>query len=109
MLNLNYAAGFRATSRICTLWPFCPGTRRYRLIEHGLEIRPDQPVGELAMLAPEKRRRATLECDDGDAPSMTFEQVERSSPIKNRLRLSISCAWRRRGYSTISATSKAGC
>jgi len=34
-------------------------------------------VGELAMLAPDNRRTATLECvEDGKVPSITYEQVE---------------------------------
>jgi hypothetical protein len=34
-------------------------------------------VGELAMLAPDNRRTATLECvENGKVPSITYEQVE---------------------------------
>jgi hypothetical protein len=56
---------------------FCPVTGSYRLIELGLEIKPGQLVGELAMLAPDNRRTATLECiEEGDALSITYEQVE---------------------------------
>jgi hypothetical protein len=40
---------------------FCSVTGCSWLIELGLEIRPDQLVGEPAMLAPDNRRAATLE------------------------------------------------
>jgi hypothetical protein len=56
---------------------FCPVTGRFLLIELGLEVKPGQLVGELAMLAPDNRRTATLECiEKGDALSITYEQVE---------------------------------
>jgi hypothetical protein len=56
---------------------FCPVTGRYLLLELGLEVKPGQLVGELAMLAPDNRRTATLECiEEGDALSITYEQVE---------------------------------
>jgi hypothetical protein len=56
---------------------FCPVTGRYLLLELGIEIKPSQLVGELAMLAPDNRRTATLECiEEGDALSITYEQVE---------------------------------
>jgi hypothetical protein len=56
---------------------FCPVTGRYLLIELGIEVKPGQLVGELAMLAPDNRRTATLECiEAGDALSITYEQVE---------------------------------
>ena len=56
---------------------FCPVTGRYLLIELGLEVMPGQLVGELAMLAPNNRRTATLECvEEGEALSITYEQVE---------------------------------
>jgi cyclic nucleotide-binding protein len=56
---------------------FCIVTGRYRLIELGIELNRGQVVGELAMLAPDNRRTATLECiEDGDALSITYEQVE---------------------------------
>jgi CRP-like cAMP-binding protein len=52
-------------------------TGRYVLIELGIEIEPNQVVGELAMLAPDNRRTATLECvEEGNALSITYEQVE---------------------------------
>jgi CRP-like cAMP-binding protein len=56
---------------------FCPVTGRYLLLELGLEVKPGQLVGELAMLAPDNRRTATLECiEEGEALSITYEQVE---------------------------------
>ena len=56
---------------------FCPVTGRYLLIELGIEVMPSQLVGELAMLAPDNRRTATLECiEAGEALSITYEQVE---------------------------------
>jgi hypothetical protein len=56
---------------------FCPVTGRYLLIELGLEVKSGQLVGELAMLAPDNRRTATLECiEEGDTLSITYEQVE---------------------------------
>jgi hypothetical protein len=56
---------------------FCPVTGRFLLIELGFEAKPGELVGELAMLAPDNRRTATLECiEEGDALSITYEQVE---------------------------------
>jgi hypothetical protein len=56
---------------------FCTVTGRYLLIELGIEVKPGQVVGELAMLAPDNRRTATLECiEEGGALSITYEQVE---------------------------------
>jgi len=56
---------------------FCAVTGRYVLTELGIEIEPGQVVGELAMLAPDNRRTATLECvEDGKVLSITYEQVE---------------------------------
>src|SRR5208282_955000 len=56
---------------------FCVVTGRYLLIELGIEVKPGQVVGELAMLAPDNRRTATLECiEEGEALSITYEQVE---------------------------------
>jgi hypothetical protein len=52
-------------------------TGRYALVELGIEIQPGQVVGELAMLAPDNRRTATLECiEEGDVLSITYEQVQ---------------------------------
>jgi CRP/FNR family transcriptional regulator, cyclic AMP receptor protein len=52
-------------------------TGRFRLIELGIDLAPGQVVGELAMLAPDNRRTATLECiEEGEALSITYEQVE---------------------------------
>ena len=47
------------------------------LAELGIEIEPGHVVGELAMLAPDNRRTATLECvEEGNVLSITYEQVE---------------------------------
>jgi CRP-like cAMP-binding protein len=47
------------------------------LRELGIELKPGEVVGELAMLAPDNRRTATLECiESGQALSITYEQVE---------------------------------
>ena len=52
-------------------------TGRYALVELGIEIEPGHVVGELAMLAPDNRRTATLECiEEGDVLSITYEQVQ---------------------------------
>ena len=56
---------------------FCTVTGRYLLLELGIELKPGQLVGELAMLAPDNRRTATLECiAEGESLSITYEQVE---------------------------------
>ena len=56
---------------------FCIVAGRFLLHELGIELKPGQVVGELAMLAPDNRRTATLECiADGEALSITYEQVE---------------------------------
>ena len=56
---------------------FCTVTGRYLLLELGIELKQGQVVGELAMLAPDNRRTATLECiEDGEALSITYEQVD---------------------------------
>jgi hypothetical protein len=50
---------------------------RYVLVEPAIEIEPGHLVGELAMLAPDNRRTATLECiEAGNVLSITYEQVE---------------------------------
>jgi CRP-like cAMP-binding protein len=52
-------------------------TGRYLLLELGIELKQGQVVGELAMLAPDNRRTATLECiEAGTVLSITYEQVE---------------------------------
>jgi hypothetical protein len=52
-------------------------TGRYVLAELGIEIAPGHLVGELAMLAPDNRRTATLECiEEGNVLTITYEQVE---------------------------------
>jgi hypothetical protein len=69
--DILFAKGERANEMFCTV------TGRYLLLELGIELKPGQVVGELAMLAPENRRTATLECiEDGEALSITYEQVE---------------------------------
>jgi CRP/FNR family transcriptional regulator, cyclic AMP receptor protein len=56
---------------------FCTVTGRYRLRELGIDLKLGEIVGELAMLAPDNRRTATLECvESGRALSITYEQVE---------------------------------
>jgi hypothetical protein len=56
---------------------FCTVTGRYQLMELGIEIEPGHVVGELAMLAPDNRRTATLECiEAGNVLSITYEEVE---------------------------------
>jgi CRP/FNR family transcriptional regulator, cyclic AMP receptor protein len=56
---------------------FSTVTGRYRLRELGIELKPGEVVGELAMLAPDNRRTATLECiESGQVLSITYEQVE---------------------------------
>ncbi len=56
---------------------FCIVTGRFLLHELDIELKPGQVVGELAMLAPDNRRTATLECiADGEALSITYEQVQ---------------------------------
>jgi len=56
---------------------FCIVTGRFLLHELDIELKPGQVVGELAMLAPDNRRTATLECiEDGEALSITYDQVQ---------------------------------
>jgi CRP/FNR family cyclic AMP-dependent transcriptional regulator len=69
--DILFAKGETASEMFCTV------TGRYRLLELGMELKPGQLVGELAMLAPDNRRTATLECiEEGEALSITYEQVE---------------------------------
>ena len=69
--DILFAKGEPASEMFCTV------TGRYRLLELGIELKSGQVVGELAMLAPDNRRTATLECiENGDALSITYEQVE---------------------------------
>jgi hypothetical protein len=69
--DLLFAKGEPANEMFCTV------SGRYVLVELGLEIEPGDVVGELAMLSPENRRTATLECiEDGKVLSITYEQVE---------------------------------
>jgi CRP-like cAMP-binding protein len=56
---------------------FCTVTGRYVLLELGVEVERGEVVGELAMLSPDNKRTATLECiEDGKVLSITYEQVE---------------------------------
>jgi CRP-like cAMP-binding protein len=49
---------------------------RFRLAETGMEIPAGQVVGELALLAPDKRRTQTLECvEAGDIMVASYAQV----------------------------------
>ena len=69
--DILFAKGEPASEMFCTV------TGRYRLLELGIELKPGQVVGELAMLAPDNRRTATLECiEDGEALSITYGEVE---------------------------------
>ena len=69
--DILFAKGETASEMFCTV------TGRYRLLELGIELKPGQLVGELAMLAPDNRRTATLECiEEGESLSITYEQVE---------------------------------
>lgn len=50
---------------------------RYRLVESGITIAPPDLVGELAFLAPERRRTQSLECvETGTLLRVGFNQVE---------------------------------
>ena len=52
-------------------------TGTFRLRETGIEIPAGQVVGELALLAPDKRRTQTLECvADGEVMVATYAQVK---------------------------------
>lgn len=69
--DILFAKGETANEMMCIV------TGRYLLLELGIELKSGQVVGELAMLAPDNRRTATLECiEEGDALSITYEQVE---------------------------------
>lgn len=69
--DLLFAKGETADAMYYTI------SGRYRLIELGMEIPPGEVVGELAMLAPDNRRTATLECtEDGTTLSINYEQVQ---------------------------------
>jgi len=69
--DILFAKGETANEMFCTV------TGRYLLLELGIDVKPGHVVGELAMLAPDNRRTATLECvEEGDALSITYEQVE---------------------------------
>jgi CRP/FNR family transcriptional regulator, cyclic AMP receptor protein len=69
--DLLFAKGETANEMFYTM------TGRYVLVELGIEIQPGHVVGELAMLAPDNRRTATLECiEAGNVLSITYEQVQ---------------------------------
>jgi hypothetical protein len=69
--DLLFAKGETADEMFYTM------TGRYVLVELGIEIEPGHLIGELAMLAPDNRRTATLECiEAGNVLSITYEQVE---------------------------------
>jgi CRP-like cAMP-binding protein len=69
--DLLFAKGELADEMFCTV------TGRYVLVEFGVEIERGEVVGELAMLSPDNRRTATLECvESGKVLSITYEQVE---------------------------------
>jgi len=69
--DLLFAKGETADAMYYTI------SGRYRLIELGVELGASEVVGELAMLAPDNRRTATLECiEEGNVLSITYEQVE---------------------------------
>ena len=69
--DLLFAKGETADEMFYTM------SGRYVLVEPGIEIEPGHLVGELAMLAPDNRRTATLECiEAGNVLSITYEQVE---------------------------------
>jgi CRP/FNR family transcriptional regulator, cyclic AMP receptor protein len=69
--DLLFAKGEPADQMFYTM------TGRYALAELGIEIEPGHVVGELAMLAPDNRRTATLECiEEGQVLSIKYEQVQ---------------------------------
>ena len=69
--DLLFAKGETAEEMFYTM------TGRYILVELGVEIPSGHLVGELAMVAPDNRRTATLECiEGGTVLSITYEQVE---------------------------------
>jgi CRP/FNR family transcriptional regulator, cyclic AMP receptor protein len=69
--DLLFAKGEPADEMFCTV------SGRYELVELGVEIERGDVVGELAMLSPDNRRTATLECiEAGKVLSITYEQVE---------------------------------
>ncbi len=49
----------------------------YRLAETGIEIPPHRLVGELGLIAPDRRRTQTLECTQaGEVQAMSYAQVK---------------------------------
>src|SRR5579872_3718399 len=66
--DLLFAKGETASEMFYTM------TGRYVLAEPSIEIAPGHLVGELAMLAPDNRRTATLECiEEGSVLSISYE------------------------------------
>jgi hypothetical protein len=50
---------------------------RFRLVETGIELEPGQVVGELALVAPDKKRTQSLACvEDGEVMVATYAQVK---------------------------------
>ena len=69
--DLLFAKGETADEMFYTI------TGRYRADRARHRVAPGEVVGELAMLAPDNRRTATLECiETGMVLSITYEQVE---------------------------------
>jgi Cyclic nucleotide-binding domain len=69
--DILFAKGEAADAMFCTV------SGRYVLVELGMEVAPGEVVGELAMVAPDNRRTATLECiEEGNVLSINYEQVE---------------------------------
>ena len=50
---------------------------RFRIAEHGLDVRPGQIVGELGMLSPGNRRTGSLACvEAGSARCLSYSEVK---------------------------------
>jgi CRP-like cAMP-binding protein len=50
---------------------------RFRIAEHGLDVRPSQIVGELGMLSPGNRRTGSLACvEAGSARCLSYSEVK---------------------------------
>jgi CRP/FNR family transcriptional regulator, cyclic AMP receptor protein len=78
MSRRNFAAGdvlFLKGDEADALYYTVSG--RFRLRETGIEIPPGQVVGELALLAPDKKRTQTLECvENGETMVASYTQVK---------------------------------
>ncbi|HWM47550.1 MAG TPA: cyclic nucleotide-binding domain-containing protein [Xanthobacteraceae bacterium] len=56
---------------------FIVASGRLRLIEIAVDVRPGGVVGELGLLAPNRRRTQTLECvEDGEIMQIGYERIE---------------------------------